>query len=67
MVERNKKVTPAMANIGSTEQPIRVPQKALEPLTPEGREWWGMVAEGSVILEPEVLDRLLKATDVKKD
>jgi len=34
-----------MVNIGNTEKPLWVPEKALQPLTPEGREWWGMVAE----------------------
>lgn len=55
-----------MVNIGTPERPILVPQKSLEPNTDKGREWWGMVAEGSVVLEPEKLDRLLRITYDKK-
>lgn len=55
-----------MVNIGTPERPILVPQKSLEPNTDEGREWWGMMAEGSVVLKPEEVDRLLKITDDKK-
>lgn len=52
-------------NIGSEKDPVLVPEKALRPLTPEGREWWAMVATGSVILEPKALDKLLQVTDAK--
>lgn len=54
-------------NIGSKERPMLVPQKALEPESFEGRRWWNMVAEGCVILEPEVLDKLLEKIDGKKN
>lgn len=53
-------------NIGSAERPIWVPKKALFPEDEEGCEWWGMVAEGSVELEPEVLDRLLEEINEQK-
>lgn len=46
-------------NVGTTERPKWVPKKALAPQNKEGREWWGMVASGSVVLEEEVLDGLL--------
>lgn len=54
-------------NVGSKERPIFVPEKALKPGTPEGAEWWEMVANGSVVLPPEALDKLLsKDNDGKK-
>ena len=53
-------------NIGSAERPIWVPKKSLEPDTPEGREWWGMVAEGSVVLEEEALGLLLDKINAQK-
>lgn len=40
--------------------PPKVPEKALHPKTDEGREWWGKVADGSVILDPQDLDTALK-------
>lgn len=52
-----------MVNIGSVERPILVSEKALEPSSDEGREWWGKVADGSIILEDEVLDLLLTMTE----
>lgn len=55
-----------MVNIGSKENPIWLSEKALRPNTPEGQEWWGMVAEGSVVLQPEELDRLLEKNGGKK-
>lgn len=67
MEEKERRVLPTMVNIGSEREPAWVPRKALEPTTPEGREWWGMVAEGSVVLEAKVLDLLIRKTDVKKD
>ena len=53
-------------NIGSPERPIRVPQRALRSETEKGRAWWEKVATGSVVLEPEVLDKLLERTDGQK-
>lgn len=53
-------------NVGSAEKPIFVPEKALDPETPEGREWWGMIANGSVTLNPEELKKILEKTDGKK-
>lgn len=53
-------------NIGTKENPIFVPAKALRPDGPEGREWWGMAAEGSVVLEDSHLDTLLKKLDEQK-
>ena len=47
-------------NIGTPERPMWVSGKALEPKTSEGREWWEEVASGSIVLEPEVLDKLLE-------
>lgn len=54
-------------NIGTAERPIWVPEKALSPEGEDGREWWNMVAGGSVELEPEVLDRLLEKINEQKD
>lgn len=51
-----------LVNVGSAERPVIVPKKALEPETPEGNEWWGMVADGSVEIGSEDLDELLKVT-----
>lgn len=56
-----------LLDIGLAERPVYVPQKSLKPETDEGREWWGMVAEGSVVLKPEVLDSLLKLTKKPDD
>lgn len=42
------------------EMDIQIPEKAYHPESPEGREWWGMIAEGTVFLPNEVLDQLLK-------
>lgn len=53
-------------NIGSPERPVWVPEKSLRPETEGGRSWWGRVASGSVVLKPEVLDRLLEATNNQK-
>ncbi|OGM75745.1 hypothetical protein A2210_02340 [Candidatus Woesebacteria bacterium RIFOXYA1_FULL_40_18] len=53
-------------NIGTKENPIFVPEKALKPDTVEGREWWGMISEGSVILEGTHMDALLKKLDEQK-
>ena len=55
-----------MVNIGTPERPVLVPEKSLQPKTAEGREWWGMVAEGSIVLKPDELNGLLKKTDGKK-
>lgn len=44
-----------------------MPEKALKPKTQEGRKWWEMIVTGSVVLEPEKLDKLLEVTDDKKD
>ncbi len=50
---------PNLVNIGTPERAMWVPRKALEPETPEGREWWGNVASGTVILDEEALGKLL--------
>lgn len=50
---------PKMANVGTAERPVMVPEKALYPQTQAGREWWGMIAEGSVVVDDEALDLLL--------
>jgi hypothetical protein len=55
-----------MVNIGTPERPIMVPEKSLKPETGEGREWWGAVAEGSVVLEDDVLSKLLELTKDEK-
>ncbi len=52
-----------MANIGTVEKPVLVPDKALKPSSDEGQEWWGKVADGSVVLEDEVLEMLLALTE----
>lgn len=54
---------PNSVNIGSAERPVWVPAKALAPDSPEGRAWWGKLAGGSVILEPEDLDALIARVD----
>lgn len=35
-----------------------VPEKAYHPSSPEGLEYWGMVAEGSVVLDRDVFDAI---------
>lgn len=50
-------------NIGSKEAPVYVPERSLHSESDEGREWWEGVATGSVILDEEALDLLLKRTD----
>jgi len=55
-----------LVNVGTPERPIWVSEKALQPETKEGGEWWAMIAEGSVVLKPEVLDRLLEVTESEK-
>lgn len=47
-------------NIGTEEAPVRVPEKALKPKTAEGREYWEMIAVGSVVLDTATLDKLIK-------
>lgn len=54
---------PNLVNIGTTERPVFVPEKALKPSTDDGREWWGKVADGSVVLEDQTLDKLLELTE----
>lgn len=49
-----------MVNIGSKENPVFVPESALEPDTPKGEEYFQMLASGSVVLPDEVLDALLE-------
>lgn len=56
-----------MVNIGTSERPIWVSETALQPQTPEGREWWEMVASGSVALPKETLDKLLQEGDGRGD
>lgn len=53
-------------NIGTKEKPIWVPPKALAPGSPEGKEWWEMIATGSVVLESHVLDQLLEVSNIAK-
>lgn len=48
-----------MINIGTKENPVLVPEKALHPETPEGNEYYGMIADGSVELPDENLKTLL--------
>jgi hypothetical protein len=52
-----------MINIGSKENPVMVPDSALSPQSAEGREWWGDLADGSVVLDDKVLDLLLEKTN----
>ncbi len=47
-------------NIGSKENPVIVPEIAMHPETPEGDEYFQMIANGSVVLTDEVLDALLE-------
>ncbi len=53
-----------LVNIGTKEAPVFVPEKALKPETAEGREWWGMMASGSV--KPDNLDLLIKCLNEQK-
>jgi len=53
-------------NIGTDKEPSMVPPKALQPDTKEGREYWEMVATGSVVLENQVLDLLLEKINESK-
>lgn len=52
-----------MINIGGIENPVYVPEKSLQPETDEGREWWDGVASGSIVLDEETLNLLLKKSD----
>ena len=52
-----------MVNIGTPERPVLVPEKALQPDSNEGREWWGEVASGSVVLDEDALKLLLERKD----
>jgi hypothetical protein len=54
-------------NVGSPENPVLVPGKALRPDSDEGKEWWEMVVSGSVNLKPDQLDNLLKLLSEKKE
>lgn len=56
----------SIINLGSPENPVLVPKKALLPETAKGREWWQLLAEGSVTLPSENLSRLLEVNDGKK-
>jgi len=49
-------------NIGSEESPVEVPDFVLNTATPAGKEFWENVANGSVVLGEEVLDKLLELT-----
>lgn len=42
-------------NIGTDKEPSMVPPEALRPDTKDGREYWEMVATGSIVLENQVL------------
>ena len=48
-----------MINIGSKESPVIVPEQSLRPHSPEGEEYYQMIAGGSVELSGEDLDTLL--------
>ena len=56
-----------LINVGTKERPILVPEKALKPKSPEGREWWGDIAAGSVSLGPEEIVKLEEMVDGQKD
>lgn len=62
-----------MINVGTAERPVlvsvpeHVPEHALRPETEKGRNWWGKLADGSVVLGSEELDRLLELSNGKKD
>ena len=53
-------------NIRTKEEPKAVPAKALSPETAEGKEYWEMVATGSVSLEDQTLDLLLEKINEEK-
>jgi len=59
----------AQVNVGTIEKPIMVPEQATKPTTDEGREWWEMVAVGSITVSQEVLAALEKylKTSQKRD
>lgn len=53
---------PNLINLGTSEKPIEVSKHLLYPDTAEGQEEWQMIAEGSVVLPDEALDKLLELT-----
>jgi len=58
---------PKFINIGSAERPVIIPDHALKPETDKGREWWENVANGTVVLEQDTLDKLLSMEQNEKD
>ena len=52
-----------LINIGTAERPVFIPKSALLPESDEGREWWGKLADGSVVLDEKDLNKLLSIID----
>ncbi|KKR63046.1 MAG: hypothetical protein UU02_C0034G0004 [Candidatus Woesebacteria bacterium GW2011_GWA1_40_43] len=52
-----------LINIGTAERPVFVPRSTLLPESDERREWWGKLADGSVVLDEKDLDKLLSIID----
>lgn len=59
----NMSVNDHLINIGTAERPVFVPKSALLPESDEGREWWGKLADGSVVSDEKDLDKLLSIID----
>lgn len=53
-------------NVGTAEKPIMVPEQATKPTTDAGKEWWEMVAVGSIVVSQETLIALEKYVDTKR-
>lgn len=49
---------PNMVNIGTIENPIYVPEHALEPESDKGRSFHGGIATGSINLDRETFEAL---------
>lgn len=65
---KEKPVFVPRVNIGTEQDPLFVPPQALLPNTPEGDEYWQMVASGSINLGEDQLDKMLSfmANNAKK-
>lgn len=58
---------PKHVNIGSPERPVQILETALIPDSIEGREWWENVANGSIVVDKQILDVLLERTQKTSD
>lgn len=58
---------PIMINIGSKENPVMVPEHALQPNTPRGRSYWGGIASGSIVVPDKTLDVLMEKVNLHNE